>query len=247
MPGRFDVVLFDLGSTLLYFDGPRQAVLAQADLRLFQELVGAGCLLDPAVFIPTFRDSLQAYFLQREIDWVEHSIESILRVVLAGAGYPDLPDAIVRQVLRRMYAVTEAHWRLEADALSTLAELKRQGYRLGLISNAANAEDVYTMLQQHQLEPYLEQVLISVEVGRRKPHPAVFQKALEFFNVLPERAVMVGDTLNADVLGAQKSGLTSVWMTRRVRPEALADQAAIRPDVCLNTLAELPPALEHWS
>ncbi len=55
---------------------------------------------------------------------------------------------------------------------------------------------------------------------------------------------MVGDTLNADVLGGQNSGLYTVWVTRRADSAAnRAHQDAIRPDAVIDTLAELPGLL----
>lgn len=247
MVRKFDVVLFDLGSTLLYFDGIFPTVMAQADLRLFQSLVGLGYLLDPHDFIPIFRTGLHEYFHQRDVDFIEHTVEAVLRITLAGAGYPNIPPEHTRAALRQMYAVTETYWKREDDALPALAELSRQGHRLGLISNAADADDVRNMLQQHQLAAWFEQVLISAEVGYRKPHPHIFQLALDFFAVSPERVVMVGDKLGTDVLGAQNLGLASVWITRRIhRADILAHEDSIRPDASIDTLAELPVLLGNW-
>jgi HAD superfamily hydrolase (TIGR01662 family) len=247
MVRKFDVVLFDLGSTLLYFDGVFPAVMAQADLCLFQSLVGLGYLLDPNVFIPTFRTGLQEYFHQRDVDFIEHTVETVLRITLAGAGYPNIPPEHTRAALRQMYAVTQTYWKREDDALPALAVLSRQGYRLGLISNAADADDVRTILQQHQLAAWFEQVLVSAEVGYRKPHPHIFQRALDFFAVSPDRVVMVGDKLGADVLGAQNAGLASVWITRRsYRTDNLAHEDTIRPDASIDSLEELPALLESW-
>ena len=247
MGRKFELVLFDLGSTLIYFDGVFPEIMAQADLRLFQELVGLGYHLDPHDFIPTFRTSLQAYFHQRDVDFIEHTVETVLRNTLVGAGYPNIPPEHIHAALRQMYAVTQSGWKREEDALPTLAELSRQGYRLGLVSNAADAEDVRSMLQQHQLANWLELVLISAEVGYRKPHPYIFQQALSFFAVSPERAVMVGDKLGADIMGAQNAGLASVWITRRAhRTDNWAHEDTIRPDASIETLAELPALLEGW-
>lgn len=243
MARKFDLVLFDLGDTLMYFDGVYLEILEQANQHLFQALVEAGYRLDPGEFIPAFRTHLQAYYRQRDVDFIEHTVESVLRATLTEAGYPNIPPEHVRAALGRMYAFTHSFWRREEDALPTLVELKRLGYRLGLISNAADANDVRDMIRQHELEPWLEQVLISAEVKQRKPHPAIYQQALYFFGVPAERAVMVGDKLNVDVVGAQNAGLTGIWIARRAHR---THENTIQADATIETLAELPSLLENW-
>jgi HAD superfamily hydrolase (TIGR01662 family) len=244
---NFPVVLFDLGNTLLYFDGLLHELVLQADQRLFETLVALGCPLE-AVFIPVFRAHLRAYFNQRDIDLLEITVEQILRQTLVEVGCPDVSSAHLKTALRAMYAVTQVHWNLENETLPVLAELHQRGCRLGLISNAADAEDAHWLLEHNDLAHWFEQVLISSEVGFRKPHLRIFQLALEHFRVPPEQVVMVGDTLGADVLGAQQAGLASVWLTRRAkRGDNLAHENTIRPDRTIESLSALPDLLDHWA
>lgn len=242
-----DLVLFDLGSTLLYFDGNSSEVLGEADRRLAQALLELGCPLDAQRFVPTFRERLRTYFRQRDIDFVELTIESVLRAVLAEAGLCQPGHHELRLALGKMYAVTQAHWKLEPDAQQTLADLRRRGCRLGLISNAADGDDVRALLAQNGLEPYFEQVLVSADVGLRKPHPLIFLHALDFFKVPPSRAVMVGDKLGADILGAQNVGMPGIWITRRCEPGAhITSELEIQPDAVISSLSELPDLLENF-
>jgi putative hydrolase of the HAD superfamily len=241
---KLSVVCFDLGSTLLYFDGVMSELVPEANRRLCDALITMGYRVDPEYFIATFQDGLQEYFRQRDIDHVETTVEAMLCRILAGMGHPRLPLFHLKAALHEMYKVTQAHWQLEEDTLPVLSELKQRGYRLGLISNASNADDVYTQLDKYNLAPYFDQILISAAVGYRKPHPYIFHLALEFFGLPPERAVMVGDLPTADISGARNVGMASVWITRRVRDPKNAP--AIQADAVIETLQELPPALEHF-
>ena len=138
----------------------------------------------------------------------------------------------------------EQRWKLEEDAISTLDALKDQGMRLGLVSNAGDAQDVHTLIDRHHLRPYFEQVIVSALAGVRKPNPRIFKLALDKFNVGPENAVMVGDTLGADILGAKNAGIASVWIMRRAyRSDNRAHEDTIRPDAVIARLSELPPLL----
>jgi FMN phosphatase YigB (HAD superfamily) len=66
--------------------------------------------------------------------------------------------------------------------------------------------------------------------------------------VKPDEAVMVGDTLTADILGAQNTGMYGIWITRRAhRPENLNLKVSITPDAVIGTLDELPAAIQTLS
>ncbi len=243
---RFSTILFDLGNTLLYFDGVLEELLQVADRRLYEALVELGYPLEPP-FMAAFRANLRAYFVEREVDFHEGTVEQVLRATMRQVGCPEATGEHQKTALRAMYTVTQAHWRAEAEALPVLAELRRRGYRLGLISNAADLEDLRGLIVQNGLADCFEQVLISAEVGYRKPHPYIFRLALEHFGVPPNQVAMVGDTLGADVLGAQRAGMAAVWVTRRAqRPDNLALVGAIRPDRSIESLAELPGLFEGW-
>ncbi len=56
-------------------------------------------------------------------------------------------------------------------------------------------------------------------VNKRKPHPEIFQKALEKLGVAAEETVFVGDTVDADVKGAKDLGMKTVFIERRVQKE----------------------------
>ncbi len=246
MAVRFSVVLFDLGSTLIYFDGSMPKVVMRGNERLAEALVNLGYRLDKS-FVPAFRAELRDYFYQRDVDFLEYTVEQVLRQTLVKYGYAEIPTSHLKAALREMHAVTQAHWKVEEDTLPVLGDLKRRGYRLGLVSNAADAEDARALIDRYQLGGWFEQVLISAEVGYRKPHPRIFQLALNFFDVPPDQVVMVGDKLGADVLGAKNAGLSCVWITRRAhRDDNTSHEDTIRPDAVIQSLDKLPELLEKW-
>ncbi len=89
----------------------------------------------------------------------------------------------------------------------------------------------------------LDFILTSAACSYRKPHPRIFELALVHWHIPASETAMVGDTLEADVLGAQKAGLYSIWITRRANLKS-EDVLRIQPDLSLPTLAGIPAALK---
>jgi len=104
------------------------------------------------------------------------------------------------------------------------------------------------MIDNAQLRPWFDPILISAEFGVRKPNPRIFRAALERWGIGPDEAVMVGDTLGADIFGAQNAGVRGVWATMQAdRGANDAHRDTIVPDAAIASLSELLPLLEHWS
>jgi len=244
----FDALLFDLGNTLIYFDGDRPLVFAQADAELLHHLKLAGLNLEEEAFLEDFRNRLSDYFTERESAFVEYTTGHILRTLLADWGYAQVPAGLIRTVLRAMYAVSEAHWHLEVDTIPTLSILRREGYRLGVISNASDDDNVQALVDKAGIRLYFDFIMTSASVGIRKPNPRIFSLALENWDFPPGRVAMIGDTLGADILGAKNAGLFSIWITRRANvPANRAHADTLRSDAVISSLSELLELLAQMS
>jgi HAD superfamily hydrolase (TIGR01549 family) len=242
----FDAILFDLGSTLIYLDAAWDDIWPAGDLALTAELRRSGLDLDGERFRTAFRQEMQAYYLERETEFIEHTTYYILKNLLKEWGFSQAPETVLRRALEAMYSVTQAHWQPETDALPTLQALKAEGYRLALVSNAGDDQDVQQLVDKCGFRPYFEHVLTSAAAGIRKPNPRIFEMVLSEWNIPARRAAMAGDTLGADILGARNAGLFSIWITRRANsPDNRAHADTIRPDAQIATLAELPELLRE--
>ncbi len=239
------VVFFDLGYTLINFEGDFHQVLSDSYLALAESLVRSGIQIDPMVFSSKFEQTISEYYRTREIDLIERPVESYLNQTLCDFGYSTLPDEIIQKALTDMYQFSESFWHLEPDAITTLKTLKGSGYQLGLITNAANAPDSNRLIDKFQLRDFFEVILISAEEKIRKPDTRIYSRALQRLKIFPDQAVMVGDTLTADILGAQNSGMHAIWIKRRAdRPENHNLLTTIQPDAVIDTLTELPAVLQ---
>lgn len=245
---RFSCVLFDLGATLLYFDSPFAPVLEEASRVAARMLSQMGGTLNEADFARSHQALTNVFYQKRDVDQVEYSAAFMLREALKAYHLPDLSEPDLQRVLRTMYAVSQAHWQVEPDALSTLAELQASGYRMGIVSNAADDTDVQTLVDQSQLRPFFDFILTSARAGYRKPSPRIFRQALAHWGAEPRQTVMIGDTISADVAGANALGMASIWIKRRAdTPENRAAFYRYAPSAVVNSLAEIPALLRNWS
>lgn len=120
---------------------------------------------------------------------------------------------------------------LYEDALPVLEELRGYGLKLGLVTNGAR--DLDEFLAHHRLE--VDVAVGSRSHGKTKPHPTIFQVALERLGVTPAEAAMVGDSPADDIEGARALGMSAF----------LLDRQDLHPDIeeRLPNLYALPAAL----
>jgi putative hydrolase of the HAD superfamily len=87
-----------------------------------------------------------------------------------------------------------------------LLDYLKPAYKLHIITNGF--EEVQTLkLRNSNIESYFQTVTNSERVGVKKPNPKIFQYALNQANSAPEKSVMIGDNLEADIMGAKAVGM----------------------------------------
>lgn len=127
--------------------------------------------------------------------------------------HPDVREDVFWQIIEA-FEDPASYW-LYPDALPTLDRLKDAGYKMAIISNWSwHLPDLCDSLG---ITPYFEQIFTSARLGYAKPHPEIYQRALAGMQVeKPQTAVHIGDSYRADVLGAGRAGIQTLWL---VRPE----------------------------
>jgi HAD superfamily hydrolase (TIGR01662 family) len=244
----FDVLLFDLGNTLIYFDGDWGLTAARAQTRAAHALAEFGYLSNETLFAMQLGKAMQRYALERRQDMREPTARIAFLWAVQSLGIKKMTEEHLSTVIQEYYSVSEAHWKLPRETHPTLAKLRATGYRLGLISNAADAGNVHRQLEKHSLESIFELTLISAELDLRKPDKRIFRKAIEHFGASAGRALMIGDTLDADILGARNAGMDSVWLTRWANtPENRSNQRRYLPTKRIHSLRMLPAVLKRWT
>lgn len=135
------------------------------------------------------------------------------QLVFDRLGYPDLPEAFFRDVDQAFRQ--RSAFLVFPDVIPALDAMQAAGLRLGVVSNWGwHAPE---LLQTLELARHFEIMSISARVGYQKPHPAIFEHALELLDVGPQEVIHVGDDPEADVLGARRVGIEPVLIDRRGR------------------------------
>ena len=150
-------------------------------------------------------------------------------------GYTLLPDSPL------IVNVVDAYFSpwiltLQKDVSSVLSDL-RNTCRMGLISNFTNTKYIQKSLRDLGISDYFDCVIVSEDVGWRKPYPVIFKKFLEILNVEAEETLFVGDELDTDILGAKKVGMKTAQIIYNDHHEASENH--VKPDFIIHSLSDL--------
>ena len=233
-------VIFDLGSTLIRFEGEWPEILQESSQVLAKQLERDGYHLDES-FIEEFIQEMQDSYHLRERDWVERTTSSLLRKVMARFGHREVPDEVIERAIFQFFNVSEARWSPMEGVYAVLDELRVKGMCLGIISNAGDEGNVQRLIDNAQLRPYFRPIYISAALGIRKPNPKLFEMILETWDLPADQVVMVGDNLGADILGAQNAGVHQIWLTTQADTPSNREHASvIVPEATAESITEVP-------
>lgn len=156
---------------------------------------------------------------------------------------PDVPRAQIEPVAAELtLAWSERKGRAIPipGADEALLELKKRGYRLGVISNSVSSLDIPHSLDVFGWKNHFEVVILSSVVKYRKPSPEPFWEAARKMNKEPGRCAYVGNRISRDVVGCKRAGFAlGIIIEPAGKPRADEQDSIIKPDTVINSLREL--------
>jgi HAD superfamily hydrolase (TIGR01509 family) len=196
-----EAVLFDWGDTLMRWAWEPELLAAGHDAGL--RAIGREPV--PAM-TERFRDSyLPLLWAPGTLEEVEYP--GLVRKLLGGEGIEVTDDELDR-FLEAEHAAWQPARMLASTTHALLEALRDRGLRVGLVSNALDPPPLlHRDLEQMGVAQRLDVAVFSSEVGWRKPHPAIFERALDAIGVSAGDTLFVGDTLATDVAGAAALGM----------------------------------------
>jgi HAD superfamily hydrolase (TIGR01549 family) len=238
-----DTVLFDWGSTLMDFVW--DDALVEEGHRAGLRALGRDDPDELAQLSTRFRERyLPLLHAPDTLEEVEYP--GLVRELLEHFGIP-AADADVEAYLRAEHEAWDPAMQVASTSVALLEALRNRGLRTGLVSNATDPGWLLRSdLERQGLAPYLDAIVFSSEVGKRKPHPAIYERALSVLGAAPEHTLFVGDRLIEDVRGPAELGMTTVqalWFRADENPQGIEPdyQAFTQMDV-LNVVERLRKA-----
>jgi putative hydrolase of the HAD superfamily len=143
---------------------------------------------------------------EKEKDWWKYLVREVFREHLHLMDFDQFFDYLYQR-----FAETDC-WRLYEDVPVVLDELKQRGLKLAIISNWDSR--LPALCDQLGISPFFEALVVSALVGYEKPHPTIFQIALEQTGLTPEEVLYIGDDPYLDYQAARKIGIHSLHLDR---------------------------------
>jgi putative hydrolase of the HAD superfamily len=232
-------VLFDMFDTIMLIE-KNHAFYSPSLKRAHRFLVKNGVNMEFRVFRDAYIKARNALYVKADAKLEEPHFNCRISNALESLGYMDVESKVVAGATNEFCEGFMKYVRIDDHAKSSLEKLHGK-YKLGIVSNFAIPECVHKLLEKHGLDTFFDVVVVSGAVNKRKPSPKIFQKALKKLGVNAENTVFVGDTVDADVIGAKAAGMKSIFIERRVQEDA--KQAC--PNQTIKSLSELLDAIKN--
>jgi len=158
------------------------------------------------------------------------------------AGFSALGLAFDEEQVTRAVAAFDARqaagFALREGAIETLAQLRRRGLRLGIVSNQDEAQ-LAAWVMLGGLEAHVDFVLSSEAARSCKPDAGIFRAALRLAGCAPAEALFVGDTPDLDIAGAHAAGLRAVLLRPAEALNLPYPRGPAQPEQIIATLPEV--------
>ncbi len=242
----YRAILFDLFDTIVDFHPERLPTVSvggetfpSTSGAVYEVLRAQAPQLSFEAFYEAFRESWRRIEARRKEELREYPSQVRFRVLLELLGL----DSVAEEFVERLVQAHMQTWARGAElpeAHRRLLQRAQERYRLGLVSNFDHPPTARRLLREFGIHDLFEVILLSADVPWRKPHREIFLQALARLGVSARDALFVGDTFEADILGAKSIGMDAAWVNRR--GEDVPDEV-VDPDYVLSRLEDLGPLL----
>lgn len=224
MLSNFNGILFDAGDTLITADPPVKEVALAVASQVFPDLTPP-LLLSSLAAARVFFSEHYVNYTSLEEGRLLADMAQAMRIALRETADVDMDFLpFVKQVRDSI------RYRPFPDVLPTLRSLREQGKTLAVVSNWDAA--LPTLLAELGLAEFFALILPSAKASVEKPDGRIFRMALQRLDLRPQEVVHIGDSYEADVVGARAVGIMPILLDRK-------GKASYQDVICINSLAEL--------
>ena len=226
---KYQHLFFDLDHTLWDFDANARATLQQLHLHL--KLVDKG-IHDFDLFHKKYLQHNEKLWARYRAGQIKQDELRIKRMWLTLLDFQVADEDLTRQLSELFLQLLPTRTILFPDTKEVLHYLTGKGYQLYLITNGFEKTQ-HEKLSSSGLNIFFKEVITSEGANSLKPQKEIFDFALNKANATVEESIMIGDTLDVDILGAMNAGIDQVHVNFNNTPQDL------RPTYTVTTLKEL--------
>jgi putative hydrolase of the HAD superfamily len=230
-------ILFDFGDTMVQ-TSPKYSL----DVCLWRLLKSLACY-GISVSLEDYKRAYEATYerILASNSLREITYDVVVSRTLSRCGYSSKPTdkAIIEAAEVFMDCWIQART-MEKSVPFILRKLRKR-YTLGVVSNLAYSPAVSRTLDRFGVIEYFDAIIVSADVGWRKPSPKIFIEALRTMGISASETVHVGDELDHDVEGAMKVGIHTVLLKRLSTNMAASN---VKPEIIIYDWRELPNAVK---
>ena len=237
MTDGIEAILFDVGGTLRG-SAPSSETVKREKVREIKELLGAATPVDELSALLTSRGAAYRHWARQE--WIEVNEAGLwTRWML-----PDYPAPHIEGIalqLNELWRQATGIREVFPETREVLVQLFRRGYRIGIVSNTVSTTEAPALLKRLEISGIPEVVVLSGNMGIRKPNPEILLDATRRMRVDPARCVYVGDRHDRDVLAANRARFCKTVLIDSTQPHDTDSPDATSPaaDYYIHSLREL--------
>jgi FMN phosphatase YigB (HAD superfamily) len=225
-------VLFDLGGTLVYRYTKFSELITLGHQAVVAFLIRKGYTIPINEAVKVINEIYNAYHAFTEKTCIELDFKQLYSAILSRLGVPDYSnEELITGAITQFYGPIVSAYYITNDVKEVLSQLKIKGLKLGLVTDNHSTDWTFHLLQKFDLELFFDSIVVSSQIGIRKPHKQIFLHSLKTLKINNENSIYVGDSLSHDIQGAENASIKSVWLNRnreRQKPKTPKPQYEIK-------------------
>jgi len=239
--------IFDLGETLMHLTVSWEQVREWRIEAIYESFTEHGVTPD--------LNHLKREYLQLHEEESEYAARTLEEIEIR-ESFVKLFDRLgvkpgqqpeMEELVERFFALEAESWVLFPGIPEMLQQVRDLGLKMGVLSNARSDWAVREIMERLGLTRCFDVILTSAALGVRKPRPEPFREILKLLGIEATEAVMVGNSMEADVVGAVPLGIKTIRVIfgDNVDELRIGLEVTVDPDITVSEVSDVVPAIKH--
>ena len=235
-------IIFDFIGTLT---DVKNYSLEDSKMKLYNAIAEAGFNVDVESFLEAYSQAHEKYRIIRYQKLIEVTNAVWISEALNNLGFKTNPeDSRIKTAVNVFFEDYLNSLELRPCTKKLLNKVFTE-YKLGLVSNFTFAPVIYAGIRKLGINKFFNAILVSEEVGWRKPHPKIFEETLKRLKTTADEAVYVGDSPQEDIKGAQTVGMKTIFVSSQFYSLQNLQESLEKPDITVKNICELNEKIQH--